>query len=148
MVIDKTKQIIGRKVLADFPKLGLNSVVAKIDTGAYRGTLHCTDIKLVQRLGVTYLSVKPLDPQHQDYVHKSILFKKYGRAWVKTSTGHPHKRFFVETDIIIGGQRYRIELSLYDRRTMRTPVLIGRKFLRKRFIVDVDRETLKPRRTS
>ena len=138
--MSREKIVLGRKVIADFPKLGLNGVVAKLDTGAYRGTLHCTDIKEVQIGGQKHLSFVPLDPTHPNFKYSPALIKNYGRAWVRVSSGHRQKRYFITTDIIIRGQKYRIEISLSNRNTMRVPVLLGRKFLRGKFIVDVDRQ--------
>ena len=135
-----TKVVVGRKVIAAVPRLGLKKVIAKIDTGAYRGTLHCSDIKEVQIEGYKHLSLVPLDPTHPNFKYSPVLFKKYGRAWVRASSGHRQKRYFIITDIIIRGQKYRIEISLSNRNTMRVPVLLGRKFLRGKFIVDVQRQ--------
>lgn len=148
MATDKTKQIIGRKVLVDFPQLNLNGVIAKVDTGAYRGTLHCRDFKRIQRDGKKYIQFTPLDIGYDGFKPEPVLIEKYSRAWVKASSGHNQKRFVIETDIIIQGKQYPIEITLSSRKTMRSPVLLGRKFLRRRFIVDVDREALKPRRTT
>ena len=135
----KPRDMLGRREVVDFPELNLFGVVAKVDTGSYRGTLHCSDFKLVQRGGIKYVKFRPLDPDHPSFKHQPVLFKDYKRAWVRPSSGHNQKRYVIETDIIVKGQAYRIEISLSDRNRMRHPVLIGRKFLKGKFLVDIDK---------
>lgn len=133
------KKIVGRREVVNFPELGLFDVVAKMDTGAYRGTLHCSNFRVLQREGQKYVEFVPLDPTHKNFKHEPVTFKTYKRVWVRASTGHNQKRYVIETDIMVHGKTYQIEVTLSDRQSMRNPVLIGRKFLRKKFLVDVDR---------
>lgn len=56
---------------------------------------------------------------------------------VKSSNGKTEERIFVKTVIELSNKRYEVELSLTDRKDMKYPMLIGRKFLQGHFIVDV-----------
>ena len=56
---------------------------------------------------------------------------------VKSSNGKTEERIFVKTAIELAGKQYQAELSLTDRKDMKYPMLIGRKYLQGRFIVDV-----------
>lgn len=56
---------------------------------------------------------------------------------VKSSNGKSEDRIFVETVIELFGKKYKAELSLTDRKDMKYPMLIGRKYLQGRFLVDV-----------
>lgn len=56
---------------------------------------------------------------------------------VKSSNGKTEERIFVKTAVELFGKSYETELSLTDRKEMKFPMLIGRKFLAKRFLVDV-----------
>ena len=49
-----------------------------------------------------------------------------------------------ETTIQVFDEVYPIELSLSERSDMKYPILIGRKFLDKRFIVDSSLKTFQP----
>ncbi len=40
-------QILGRSDRVDLPGLGLENIHAKIDTGAYTSSLHCSSAKVV-----------------------------------------------------------------------------------------------------
>ncbi len=56
---------------------------------------------------------------------------------VKSSNGKTEERIFVKTVIELAGKQYKAELSLTDRKDMKYPMLIGRKYLQGRFLVDV-----------
>ncbi|MBA3971083.1 MAG: ATP-dependent zinc protease [Bacteroidetes bacterium] len=129
----KEKITIGRREVIDFPELELYNIIAKVDTGAYTTALHCHDIR--EENGVLYF--KLLDPTHADYTAKELVYKEYFRKEIKNSFGESEKRYIIKTSIRIGKKRIKSLISLTDRGTMRYPVLIGRKLLKGRFIVDV-----------
>jgi hypothetical protein len=127
------KVTIGRREIIDFPDLELFGVTAKVDTGAYTTALHCHDIR--EEKGVLYF--KLLDPSHPDYTAKELSIKEYFQKEIKNSFGEIEKRYIIKTIVRIGKKRIKSVISLTDRGTMRYPVLIGRKLLKNRFIVDV-----------
>jgi hypothetical protein len=131
--MDQKKLTIGRRETVDFPELGLYHITAKVDTGAYTTALHCHDIK--EENGVLYF--KLLDPGHPGYTGKELSYKDYFRKEIKNSFGESEKRYIIKTIVRIGRKRIKSVISLTDRGTMRYPVLIGRKLLKNRFIVDV-----------
>jgi hypothetical protein len=129
----KEKLTIGRREVIDFPELGLYGITAKVDTGAYTTALHCHDIR--EDNGVLYF--KLLDPTHPDYNQQEQKFSEYFQKEIKNSFGEVEKRYIIKTIVKIGSKRIKSVISLTDRGTMRYPVLIGRKLLKSRFIVDV-----------
>ncbi|CAN5509786.1 ATP-dependent zinc protease [soil metagenome] len=129
----KEKIVIGRQELIDFPELGLFGILAKIDTGAYTTALHCHDIR--EENGKLYF--KLLDPSHPDYTAKELSFSDFFQKEIKNSFGESEKRYIIKTVIRVGSKRIKSVISLTDRGSMRYPVLIGRKLLRNKFIVDV-----------
>ena len=131
--MENEKFTIGRREFIDFPELGLIGIVAKVDTGAYTTALHCHDIKETD--GV--LCFKLLDPTHPDYTEREQRFTEYSQKEIKNSFGEVEKRYIIKTVIKIGRKRIKALISLTDRGTMRYPVLIGRKLLKNRFVVDV-----------
>lgn len=132
-IMEKEKPIIGRREHVDFPELGLFGITAKVDTGAYTNALHCHDIR--EENGVLYF--KLLDPSHPDYAEKEQRFTEYSQKEIKNSSGESEKRYIIKTIVRIGKKRIKSVISLTDRGTMRYPVLIGRKLLKNKFIVDV-----------
>ncbi len=128
------KKVIGRIDKADFPSLDLFDIDIKIDTGAYTSSIHCH--KVVVEDGV--LKCLFYDEGHPHYNGKEILFKTFTKAKVKSSNGIVQNRYKVKTTIILFDKKYSINLTLSTRDDMKYPVLIGRKFLSKKFIVDVN----------
>lgn len=118
-----------------FPELGLDNVIAKIDTGAYSGALHCTDIRVVQR-GPGKKKILKFRPHGHPELNEET--EKFKQTYVRSALGHRSRRFIIETTINLNSQTYPIRIGLSDRSDMKKPVLIGRRFLRENnIIVDV-----------
>lgn len=126
------KRVIGRVDKADFPLLNLEDIAIKIDTGAYTSSIHCDNI--VEKEDALHCTF--LDEEHPLYNGKEFVFTNYDVVFVRSSNGIIQKRFQVQSTIKIFGKIFKISLSLSARQEMRYPVLIGRKFLTKKFIVD------------
>ena len=60
--MSKQDAIVGAFEIISLPRLGVDAELAKIDTGAYSGALHCTDMHVVRRgiLRKRYLLFTPL----------------------------------------------------------------------------------------
>lgn len=132
------KRNIGRIDKADFPLLHLTNIEVKIDTGAYTSTIHCKNMKVED----DYLKCVFLDPEHPAYHEKEFAFDKYDVRVVKSSNGVAQARYRILTEIVLFGKVYPIFLTLSDREEMKYPVLLGRKFLTKRFVVDINKTNL------
>lgn len=126
------KILIGRKDIADFPLLGFNQVQVKIDTGAYTSSIHCKSIKVENNK----LYCEFLDEDHPEYSLKTHCFEEFKTIIVKSSNGIAENRYQIKSKIELFNKTYPISLSLSDRKEMRFPVLLGRKFLNPKFIVD------------
>lgn len=136
----KPKQIIGMTDLVDFPDLMLFEVQAKVDTGAFTSALHCKDIQLV-RSGLRrklsfWLIDKTGEPAHQFYSDQ------FSQRMVRNSFGVAELRYVIKTRIVLFGRTIRAEFTLADREQLKNPVLLGRRLLRNRFIVDVSQKNL------
>lgn len=133
-------KIIGRTELVDIPEWELFELSAKIDTGAYTSSLHCHHIEQFKKDGKLFVRFNLLDPSHDIYNDKLFKLPVYKTKKVKSSNGQIEQRFIVKTDIILAEQKMNVQLSLTDRSEMRYPLLIGRKLLKGRFLVDVQRK--------
>jgi len=129
-----TKEIIGRVDKVDFPELNLYDVDVKIDTGAYTSAIHCT--KIVEEKNVLCCSFDSIT--HPNFKSKDIVFRNYSHTDVKSSNGFKENRFKIKSEVIFFGRIYKINLTLSTRDDMKFPVLIGRQFLKKKFLVDVN----------
>ncbi len=126
------KTLIGRFDKADFPALHLEGISVKVDTGAYTSSIHCDEI--VEKDEVLYC--KFLDEEHDQYNGKEFTFTDYDIIYVRSSNGMIQKRYQITSNIKLFDKIYKISLSLSSRQEMRFPVLLGRKFLSNKFIVD------------
>lgn len=127
------KKVIGRIDKADFPTLDLFDIDIKIDTGAYTSSIHCHKVIVIDDVLICIF----YDEGHPYYNGKEIKFKEFTTAKVKSSNGLVQNRYKVKTTIVLFGKKYSISLTLSTRDDMKYPILIGRKFLSNKFIVDV-----------
>ncbi|RXJ52747.1 ATP-dependent zinc protease family protein [Gelidibacter gilvus] len=132
------KKTIGRIDKADFPALDLFDIDVKIDTGAYTSSIHTHKVWIDNEELVCLF----YDKGHPHYNGKEIRFKEYTLAKVKSSNGVVQNRYKVKTNIILFEKKYNISLTLSTREDMRFPILIGRKFISKKFIVDVTQKNI------
>ena len=134
----KEKQLIGRIDVADFPTFGFKDITVKVDTGAYTSSIHCKEIEEVDET----LQCSFLDPTHPEYNGRRFTFKNYDITAVRSSNGSVDTRYAVRSQIILFGKTYPITLTLSARDDMRFPVLLGRKFLNGKFVVDPQLQNL------
>lgn len=122
---------IGRSEFISFPELDLQKINSKVDTGAYGIALHVDDIRLEDNELLFNIN------------GQEFRYKTYKKVSVKSSFGRKQKRYSIFTKIKIGDSSYKFFVSLTDRKNMRYPVLIGRRFLYKfNYIVDVRQKNI------
>jgi hypothetical protein len=136
------KKIIGRKEKISLPILGLSLVWAKVDTGAYTSSIHAESITVEEVHGKRILSFQPLMEGHKAFTGQTVYFDQFTEKNVKNSFGNVETRYLIETTIKIAGEQYLSEFTLSDRTNMRNAILLGRKTLKNRFFVDVDKVNL------
>lgn len=131
----QTPKTIGRLLKVRLPLLGIEKLQAKVDTGAFSGALHATNIReITDKHGKKQLSFALLgDASH------AVQTENYHKRRVKSSNGQAANRYAIDTEIEIFGERYPITLTLANRSAMKYQMLIGRNFLRRHgFLVDVN----------
>ncbi len=136
------RKAIGRFELVDLPEWALYGLQAKTDTGAYSCSIHCHEVKLSEVGGTEVLEFRLLDPDRPNYHDRIYKTKDFRVKKVTNSSGHSEERFLVKTKIMLFGELIETDFTLTDRDTMRFPVLLGRKLLKRRFFVNVDRKNL------
>ena len=136
------KITIGRTDKADFPELSLSEIDLKIDSGAYTSSIHCSNINKITVNGVSLIQFTLLDPEHSFYNNKEFTFKNYASKIVKSSNGVSEMRFMILTEIFIFNKTFPIYLTLSERKDMKFPILLGRKFLNKKFVIDTTMKNL------
>ena len=125
-------RMVGWRERAALPELGITDMSAKMDTGALSCSLHAEDIEITNHDGTNRVRFRPAGC---DEVCSAPLLEMRS---VKDSGGHVTVRPFILTDLVLGGERLSVELSLIDRAPMRHPLIVGRRALRGRFTVDAE----------
>lgn len=134
---DDDKTIIGRTEVVDFPQLGLAGISARVDTGALTSCIHCADVQIVEIGGNEVVAFTLLDPDHGEYTGRILYADEFATKVIRSSNGQEEERFVITSDIVVAGHTLHTEFTLADREHMSYPVLLGRRLLRGRFLVDV-----------
>ncbi|WP_317899267.1 ATP-dependent zinc protease family protein [Aurantibacillus circumpalustris] len=134
MTIKGKVKLIGRREFVDLPLLGIFGIEAKIDTGAYTSSLHCENISL------NYENSKPILYFTIDLGQsKKFRFEEFRLKKIKNSFGEMEERYVIKTLLVIGKKKIYSTISLSNRDNMRYPMLIGRRLLKGKFLIDVNK---------
>jgi len=135
----KYKSIIGRAENIHFPARELSNIPAKVDTGAYLSAIHATEIEeITKKSGKKVLSFRLLEGHPAADTSKNIQVVGYTKTKIQNSFGQSQERYVVKLKVSIGGKTFITEFTLADRSMKVFPVLLGRKLLSRRFLVDTD----------
>lgn len=131
---EKTRlKLIGRREYINFLAWDVFNIEAKIDTGAYTSSLHCENIT------INYENSKPILYFTIELGEvKTFRFEDYTQKKIKNSFGEMEERYVIKTLIQIGRKKINSTISLSNRDNMRYPVLIGRRLLKAKFLIDVN----------
>lgn len=133
--MDEDKLIIGRNTLVNIEGIA-DKVPAKTDTGADSSAIWASDVSMSPKGVLQYT----LFGEGSDFYTGDVLTAtEYGVANVRSSSGHEQIRYRVPLKISIGGKTITAKFNLSDRSGNEYPVLIGRRTLSGKFIVDVTR---------
>ena len=129
----KQLSMIGRDAYIDVMS-NIKNVPATIDTGADGSAIWASDIHLDRQGRLVF---KLFDKGSPFYTGKVIKRKDFSVASVKSASGDVTIKFKVPIRIKLGGRAIRVNFGLCDRSTHTYPVLIGRRTLHNKFLVDV-----------
>ncbi|MCB0401073.1 MAG: ATP-dependent zinc protease [Flavobacteriales bacterium] len=119
----------------------------KIDSGAYTSSIHCYRATEVKVDGKMKLKCYFLSPKNKDYKNCIFIFDEYDTKVVKSSNGMAETRYSIKTKVKMFGKLYNIELTLAKRWHMKFQVLLGRKFLSNKFVIDTSQSNLSKKKT-
>lgn len=118
----------------------MENIPAKIDTGADSSAIWASDIR-VDEDGV--LLFKLFGEGSEFYSGEDIRVKDFSVAKVRSTTGHQQIRYRTHFSVKIGGRRVKMLMNLSDRSKNKFPVLIGRRSIAGKFLVDVSKKNIK-----
>lgn len=133
-------QVLGWREWLALPQLNIRRIKCKVDTGARTSALHAYFIEPDSVRNIVRFGIHPLQNNTDKKVICEAAILDY--RLVSDSGGHRENRFVIESTIILGSERWRIEMNLTDRDTMRFRMLLGRSAINNKFIVDPQRSYL------
>lgn len=129
---NKELGIIGSTELVEV--VSIPNIPAKVDTGADSSSIWASHIRITKN-GV--LKFRLFDQGSPFYSGKDFERTDYKVVVIRSSSGHEQIRYRTHLRTKIGGRTIKILFTLSDRSTNNFPILIGRRTIAGRFIVDV-----------
>jgi hypothetical protein len=136
MTKDSEFTSIGWREWVALPDLGLPAIKAKIDTGARTSALHAFLIEPYQEAGIEMLRFLIHPIQRNQEFQVECHCPVYDVREVTDSGGHREMRYVIQSNVTIGNRNWPIELTLTNRDTMSFRMLLGRKAMEERFVVN------------
>ena len=127
--------IIGRAEKIELRDFKLVNVPAKIDTGADTSSIWVSNVQ-EQADGLHFVLFGP-DSSFYTGIEQHFTKPDYTLTWVANSFGQKEQRYKIKLRITVKGRKVRASFTLSDRSLKRYPILLGRKLLRGKFLVDV-----------
>ena len=130
------KLIVGSEEWCSLPGLGLPAIKARVDSGAATSSLHAFNIVPFQRDGELWISfeVHPLQNDRSVVVrHEAPVLEQRS---VRNTSGISENRYVIREELVLGEQRWPIELTLTNRDAMGYRMLLGREAMVGRVLVD------------
>lgn len=123
--------IIGWREWVEFPEWGFR-LKAKADTGAKSSAIDCAEIEELPGNRVRFTVRLDRTEKKTVTLEEEIKMKRR----VRSSTGHPTDRIFVETILSLAGIEKKIIVSLVCRKRMIHRLLLGREALWDDYLVN------------
>ncbi|MEJ2044122.1 MAG: ATP-dependent zinc protease [Reinekea sp.] len=130
------KLIIGVVESCQLPDLGIAQLNMRVDTGAKTSSLHVDEIEQFKRGGKPWVrfNIHPTVHKVDDVIRCEAPIKDIRH--IKSSNGLIDERYVIETTLQLGQEQWLIDLSLSNRSEMTFLMLLGRKGMGKRVLVD------------
>lgn len=142
------KTVIGWREWVQLPELGVLETKAKVDTGADNSSLHAFNVERVERNGVDYVrfEVHPKQRSRKPTIQCEAPLAMVKK--VKNPGGRIELRPMIRTKVVVAGVELEALVNLTSRDEMGFRMLLGRRTLRNRFVIDPGRSYLgaRPRR--
>jgi hypothetical protein len=132
---DKQLDIIGRAEQIDLLDLDLSKIPAKVDTGADVSSIWASLVKETDK-GLNVIFFGESSPH---FSGKVVTFPKssFSITRVANSFGQKETRYKLKLRVRINGRVFRATFTLSDRSQKLYPILLGRRLLNGKFLVDV-----------
>jgi hypothetical protein len=133
---ESSRNAIGWREWVALPDLNLPAIKAKVDTGARTSALHAFLIEPYSKNGIDMLRFLIHPIQLNDRIEVECHVPVFDFREVTDSGGHREMRYVIQSRVVIGNIEQSIEMTLTNRDTMRFRMLLGRRAMEDRFVVD------------
>lgn len=136
------RQTIGWREWVALPDLGLREVKAKVDTGADNSSLHAFDLERFDEDGreMVRFIIHPRQRKRKPTV--ACVAEVVGERKVKNPGGRSELRPVIRTTLVVAGKEMDALVNLTTRDEMTFRMLLGRRTIRRDFVVDPGRSYL------
>lgn len=134
----KALETIGSSEYVDIE--GHQNIPAKIDTGADSSSIWASHIEVDQD-GVLHFQL--FDKSSPYYTGEELKRSDFKAVVVRSSSGHEQIRYRTHLKATIHNRKIKVLFTLSNRSNNNYPVLIGRRTISGKFLVDVTRKNAK-----
>jgi len=128
--------MLGWREWVSLPELGIQSIKAKVDTGARTSALHTFELEPFSENGIAKVRFSIHPYQHDLSVVRQCVANLADERNVTDSGGHTELRPVISTPVCLGGINKYIEMTLTNRENMKFRMLLGRTAMHGDFSVD------------
>ena len=118
---------------------GIHDIPAKVDTGADSSAIWASQINMTKDGTLTFVLFDRPSPL---YTGEVIATTKYMVKTIRSSHGDEQIRYRVKLPLRLGGELFETTFTLANRSRNNFPVLIGRRTIENRFLVDVAKKSV------
>lgn len=130
------RMLVGWREWLALPGLGVPAIKAKVDTGARTSALHTAGIETFRKDGVDMARFVLHPLRRRPDIEYLCEAEVIDERRVSDSGGHRETRLFIRTDIRMGGLCFKANISLTNREKMLFRMLLGRRAMEGRMLVD------------
>lgn len=138
----KDLTIIGATELVDINQI--TNIPAKIDTGADSSAIWASNITITPDQSLSFTLFAPTSSY---YTGEKIITKDFKVAKIRSSNGIAELRYRTHLSLKIQNRQIKALFNLSDRSKNRFPILIGRRTLNRKFLVNVAKHSSSPIKT-
>jgi hypothetical protein len=139
---DEHKAIIGWREWVQLPDLGVTEMKVKVDTGADNSSLHAFNLERFERNGTEYVrfEIHPKQRSRKPSIQCEAPLAMEKK--VKNPGGRSELRPVIRTRVLVAGLELNALVNLTSRDEMGFRMLLGRRAVRSKFVIDPGRSYL------
>lgn len=128
--------VIGWRECVKLPDLGITKIKAKIDVGTRSSTLQASETEYFKRDATPFVRFNIFPQQNDTETVVQAEARLIKQREIRNETGNVQLLPVIQTWISLGEKEWPIELILISHDSDRFRLCLGRKAVRRRFLVD------------